>query len=276
MKSFKQQCIELRQKDLTLNEIAEITGRNKSSVYFHIKSIPLSLKKRSQISLKNKERGAAAARSRKGVAQKPFVTFDDWTPDLVLLVSHLVFDGELRRSTVGYSNRATTLVRRVQTLMSQVYTYEPKTYQDVRSGVQGIRYYNVALAAYLIEKSHQLIKDAPMLDSECKRAFLQAFFDDEGCMDYRPKRNHRKIRGYQNDPAVLMVIQKILCTFGIEAVLAGRNEVSITGKKNLIQFQKEINFSVGVRLNPKRANSIWKKPIEKRALLRQAIASYVV
>ena len=52
------------------------------------------------------------------------------------------------------------------------------------------------------------------------------------------------------------------------------NEVMISGKENLKKFQKEIGFSLGIRRNKNRSNSIWKKPLEKKFLLSEAIKSY--
>ena len=117
----------------------------------------------------------------------------------------------------------------------------------------------------------RIIKNKPKVE---QREFIRAFFDDEGCMDYRPDRNLRRVRGYQNDRSILILIQKLLTSFDIGSKLQGKNEVVITGKGNLKKFQREINFSKGVRLNPRRANSIWKKPIEKRELLDMAIKSF--
>ena len=42
MVSFKNQCITLRTQGLSLNQIVQKTNRPKTSVYFHIKKIPLN------------------------------------------------------------------------------------------------------------------------------------------------------------------------------------------------------------------------------------------
>lgn len=93
-------------------------------------------------------------------------------------------------------------------------------------------------------------------------------------MDYRMLRNKRMIRGYQNDRQVLLLVKGLLSGFGIESTLQGRNEVVISGKENLVRFRDQINFSDGVRINPNRTNSIWKKNLEKRKLLDMAIESF--
>ncbi len=273
MNTFKAQCILLRKRDFTLAEIMKKTGRSKTSVYFHIKNIALSKKKQKEIKQKSGERGRNVAQLRKGKAMRPFHLFTEWTPELVSLTSHLLFDGEMHKSCV-YNNRNRCLLERVKNHMRLLYMYEPKRYTNPVTGVHRISYHNVALALFLKEKALTLIAEIHSLGVEHQREFLRAFFDDEGCMDYREKRNLRQIRGYQNDRSILLVVQTTLENFGILAHLQGRNEVVISGKENLRLFQKEINFSKGVRINGMRPNSIWKHSFEKRVLLNRAIRSY--
>lgn len=276
MRTFKQQCIALRKQDYSLNEIAHITGRPKTSIYAHIRSVPLSEKKKQHARRKAGERFAMVARARKGKSLRPFTRFHSWTPQHALLVAHLLFDGDLMSTKCIYNNRSMALVHRVQTLMRLVYEFEPKQHVDTESGVHRISYHNVALSRYLKEKSQELISRVHMLPSEVQREFLRAFFDDEGCMDFRPKRRIRQIRGYQKNGEVLATVQLLLSFFGISSATKSPNEVVISGKKNLLIFQKEINFSPGVRVNGRRANSTWKKDIEKRELLTQAIGSFKI
>lgn len=272
--SFKQQCIELRKKDHTLNEITKLTGRSKTTVYFHIKNIPLSAKKRKEVSRSYRKRALNLSAARKGKSSKSFKKFTHWTPDLVLLVSHLMFDGEILKSRCRYHNRSEFLINRVECLMKIIYEYECTKNVDNQSGVVSIGFYNVALEAFLKTKSSGLLKTINKLPRAHQREFLRAFFDDEGCMDFRISRNVRRIRGYQNDLLLLELVKNLLSNFGIESSLRGKNEVVITGKENLKKFRREINFSKGVRLNPNRTNSLWKKNIEKRKLLAMAIKSF--
>jgi len=158
--------------------------------------------------------------------------------------------------------------------MKGVYEFEPKKSTDTRTGVHRISYHNVELANHMKDKANALLREIRHMSSAHQCEFLRAFFDDEGCMDYRAKHNKRRVRGYQKDKKILYLIQELLKNFGIESTLQSKNEVVISGKANLQKFQKEINFSKGVRLNPKRANSIWKKPIEKHVLLDIAIRSF--
>jgi hypothetical protein len=93
-------------------------------------------------------------------------------------------------------------------------------------------------------------------------------------MYYKITRNKRQIRGYQNEVTVLKIVSQLLANMNIKSNLRGRNEVLISGKENLMKFRDEINFSKGVRINPNRTNSLWKKNLEKRRLLDMAIASF--
>jgi hypothetical protein len=273
MNTFKVQCISLRKLDFTLTEIVKKTGRSKTSVYFHIKDIPLSKGKQEQIKRNSGDRGRKVALLRKGKSERPFHTFTVWTPELVSLVAHLIFDGGICKSCV-YSNRSRSLLNVVERNMRILYDYVPKRYTNKTTGVHRISYHNVALASFLKEKERELINGVLEFPLEHQRAFLCAFFDDEGCMDYRKERNLRRVRGYQNDRHILSVVQSSLKRFRISADLKGKNEVVISGRENLSTFQREINFSKGVRINGDRPNSIWKRSIEKRTLLDQAIGSY--
>lgn len=274
MDSFKEQCIALRRQDKSVIEIMKITGRPKTSIYQHIRDIPLSAARI------QKYKTAAAARirkyplARKGKSVRSFSTFNTWTPDTVQLVAHLLFDGEITHGSCVYNNRSLTLVRHVEKLMRFLYSFEPRQWMNQLTGVFRISYHNVALSAYMREKAAGLLKEIGGLPIECKRAFLKAFFNDEGCIDFRPATNHRKVRGYQKDVSILTLIQRLLSDFDIPARVVKPNEVVIVGKENLIRFEREINFSLGVYMNGNRSNSRWKKHIEKRELLKQAIKSF--
>lgn len=274
MNAFKKQCIELRKQDFTLPEIMKKTGRAKTSVYFHVKNIPLSTSKQKEIRAARIQRAYKAAEERKGKSGRSFKMFKTWDAHAVLLVAHLMFDGEITRTTCGYSNRSAALIQRVETLFRHIYDYEPKRHQNTMTGVRYIRHHNVSLAEYINTQSRALRSEIIQLPMACQREFIRAFFDDEGCMDVRLKDNRRRIRGYQKDRAMLLVIQKLLKNFEIESTLQGKNEIVITGKENLLQFQKEINFSEGVRMNGNRSNSIWKRHMKKRVLLDRAIRSF--
>ncbi len=274
MKTSKQICVGLRKRDHTLSEIVKITGLAKSTVHFHIQNLPLSRAKQLEISMATASRARHMAAKRRGISARHFKKFNHWNSGLVSLVSHLMFDGEIRKNGCIYNNRNVSLLNRVENYMKEIYTIAPKRYTDTVTGVSRISYYNVSLAEYIKEKSTELLHNIPLMPQSFKRTFLLSFFDDEGCIDYNWHRKHRRIRGYQKNVDVLNIVRELLRDFEIISRIQLPNEILIVGKVNLIKFQKEIGFSPGVRINGKRSNSIWKKSLEKREILRRAIASY--
>ncbi len=273
---FKLQCIALRERGYTLPEICRALGRGKSSVYFHIRTIPLPQEVFSSIAKKKVERFHGNIGRKKGVAVRPqppsiekeFV----WTSTIVLLVAHLLFDGGVSDSYCAYYNRSLALIGRVENAMRAVYQHPPIQHTD-KNGVTNIYYHNVALARFMQKKTEELLANVCTFERELQRAFLIAFFDDEGCVSH--KGNDRKVRGYQHSKALLLLIQNLLTNFGIRGVIDKHNiEITIRGYENLLRFQKEINFSQGVCVNGERANSRWKQSLEKREILARALRLY--
>ena len=274
MINFKEQCIALRKKGYSIIEIMKATGRARSSMHTHIKNIPLSDKRIEQYKIESGKRIRKFALARKGKSMRSFRPFTAWSVDTVLLVAHFLFDGEIARVRCAYNNRSEALIERVTRLMRKWYDFEPKRYQNQLTGVYRISYHNVVLGAYIQKKSIELLRQIKKMPLDLKREFVRAFFDDEGCMDFRPLTNHRRIRGYQKNVRVLKIVRALLQELGVESHTELPNEIVIVGKGNLLRFEREVNFSQGVYINGKRSNSRWKKHIEKRELLKMAIASF--
>ncbi|MDO8481872.1 MAG: LAGLIDADG family homing endonuclease [bacterium] len=273
MNAFKQQCIDLRRQDYTLPEIVHITGRPKTSVHFHIQDLPLSFEKQREIRQSRRESILRVVEKRRVRSAEAFRRFAKWDINTVCAISHFLFDGEIRHGCI-YNNRNVALIERVRHSMSKMYDFEPKFSKNQLTGVSRISYYNSELGKYVKTKAERLLRDIAVLPRNLKREFVQSFFDDEGCMDFRLAENIRRVRGYQKNVRILYLVQKLLTDLGINSNIKAPNEVVITGKENLMKFQKEINFSHGVRINGNRPNSIWKKHLEKREILRRAIKSY--
>lgn len=275
LSEFKNFCRALRLKGYTLGEISLLTKRPKTTVYFHIKNISPShklLKKIKSIrSAAIKGRGPSRGKSLLGYEYKKF---NRWTPFLVNLVAHMIFDGAIRREGVLYYNRSQALINNFKNLMVLVYNAEPKTYRS-KNGVLRVAYYNVELGIFFKNKSDQLVNDILKLPISFQREFLKAFFDDEGSVDFRLYDKKRRIKGYQHNIDILNLICKLLKNFSIDSCVNGRfNEIVVTQKENIKKFAKEINFSQGLRVNGQRSNSVWKKSLEKRKILANLISSY--
>lgn len=118
------------------------------------------------------------------------------------------------------------------------------------------------------QKARELVADIHNVKKELKRTFLRTFFDDEGSVYFIGKR--RAVRGYQHDTKILNLIQQLLIESNIESRVDEKfNEITITKFENIARFAQEINFTPGVRVNGKRSNSIWKKSLEKRVILKK-------
>lgn len=257
-------------------EIMDHTGRSKTSIYYHIKNIPLSDIKIQEIQRKKAFRINNLSREKKGKSKKTFKKFNSWDKKSVFLVSHFIFDGSINSQGCMYNNRNLELLRRVEGAMSKLYAFEPTRYTNLLTGVSRISYFNVALGSYIEGKATQLLANIESLSKNLKRELVRSFFDDEGCIDYRPKRRLRQVRGYQKDMHILLLIQKLLSHFAIESKISLPNEIVIRGKENLQKFRKEINFSPGVYINGNRSNSIWKQNLEKRVILDRAIKTFQI
>jgi hypothetical protein len=251
-----------------------ITGRPKTSIYQHIRNLPLSEKRIQLYKDTSGRRLRQYALLRKGKSEKEFKEFNTWTPELVLLLAHLLFDGEIVRGKCIYNNRSSALLLRVERLMNLIYDFKPKRYVNSITGVTRLCYFNVALSNYLQIKAAELMAGIGVWPTNMQREFLRAFFDDEGCVSFYLKSKKKQIRGFQKDNSILVLVENLLSKFDIQARVAFPNEVIISGKNNMLKFQKEINFSPGVRINGNRSNSVWKEHLEKRDLLERAIQSF--
>ncbi|OGM96586.1 MAG: hypothetical protein A3B86_00710 [Candidatus Yanofskybacteria bacterium RIFCSPHIGHO2_02_FULL_38_22b] len=272
---FKNWCKDLRNKGHTLGEICRITNKPKTTVYFHIKNIPKSNKlvKKIKNIKANTIKGKGPAKG-KSLLGHSYIKFNRWSPSLVNLVGHMLFDGAIRNSGILYYNRNSSLIRNFVFKMAKIYDGKPKIYYS--KGVVRVAYHNVELANYFNKKSEKLIRDIKNLSVKCKREFLKAFFDDEGSVDFRLSKNSkRRIKGYQHNKKILGLVASLLNEFGISSSVSYRfNEILITKRINIEKFAKEINFSKGLRINGKRLNSVWKRSLEKRKILANLISSY--
>ncbi len=270
-----EKCQALRKRGFSLGKIIKFTNLPKTTVFEHIRKIPLSSKRKNEIQQRAIKRLAKFSRLKRGkclfgrVVAKP----EGWSPDLIFLTAHFMFDGEIRHSRCVYQNRNNSLVKKVKYLMCIIFNVNSHDRFYRESGVYRISYHYVELAGYLTKKSQELKKYIKNTILSEKSIFLRAFFDDEGCV-YKYG-NNRKIRGYQDNLEVLKLIKKLLADFNINSRIEEKGkEIIISGRENLIKFRKKINFSNGVYVNPNRKNSIWKKKLEKSKILDYIISSY--
>jgi len=269
--------VKMRASGFTLGEIVARTGLSKTTIFYHIQTIPKSdtlLKKLRTIALEN-QKSLSAQRRGKSIKAYSFARPLKWNADFVSLIAHLNFDGDIRHSSANYNNRNIVLIEKVKKYMGDLLNVDDfKIYKNSRSGVLKLCYFNVEIASFVKQKSEELWNYIPVALSNEKISFLQAFFDDEGCITFENKK--RLIRGYQHSIIILKIVQKLLSDFGIQSNINEKYfEIIISKKENLLKFQQLINFTPGVCVNGNRSNSIWKKSLEKREILNQAVNSYL-
>jgi hypothetical protein len=268
-----EKCRTLRRKGFTLGDIIKATKLPKTTVFDHIQDIPLSPKVKERLARENLLRLKEIARRRKGkcIPGRIVVKPKGWANELISLVAHFMFDGEIKTHCCVYNNRNKSLIDHVKSLMGKVFNLQPYDWFNKDTGVRRISYHYIELADYIREKARELkiyIKIAALSE---KKIFLKAFFDDEGSVHFDKK----LVRGYQYNLEILELIQNLLKDFNIENKIDEKyKEIVISRKPNLIKFRDRINFSKGIYINPARKNSIWKKKLEKREILNKIINSY--
>lgn len=271
--SIKEKCKTLRYKGYSLNELTKLLDLPKTTVQNWVNQIQLSEKAKARIKGKIKIGIIKAHKNRKyykRIVHKP----KNWSTELILIISHFLFDGEILSHGCSYSSRNKAQIKIMSDLIEKTFKIKPKILIK-KDNVTRINYYYTDLAEYIKKKSKLLINYIKKAPKEEKRALLRAFFDDEGNVTFN--KDVRKVRGFQHSKKILLLIKKLLKAFNIKSNIDKRNtEITITKKDNLIKFQKEINFSSRIFINPKRKNSLWKNKIEKREILKKAINSYQI
>lgn len=270
-----EKCRALRRQGFTLGKIMKVTGLPKVTIYDHIRDIPLSTEIKKKIIKEAIQRLYKFSQKRKGkcipgrIVPKP----ERWSNELIYLIAHFMFDGEIQTNSCIYHNRSEALSNRVSSLMKKVFNLQPRNSLNEETGVYRISYHYVELADYMRGKAQALKKYIRVASLSEKMILLRAFFDDEGSVGHWGRK--RLVRGFQHNLEILRLIQKLLKDFNIESKIDEKyKEIVISRKPNLIKFRNKINFSKGVSINPHRKNSIWKKKLEKRKILDYILSTY--
>ncbi|MCQ9207170.1 MAG: LAGLIDADG family homing endonuclease [Omnitrophica bacterium] len=273
---FKEKSRRLRKQGFSLTSITVETKLPKSTVYGYIEDITLTQNQKTEINRKRSELRRNRTNPRKGIClpgrhiKRPL----DWNSQIVHIVAHFMFDGHVRNCGCTYYSRSKYQIEHLKNLIDQTFDIKPILHNRA-DGVAVMAFHNVEFAAYIKEKINEIF---PYLKTKAtreeKRIFLKTFFDDEGNIYYNRK-HKRRVRGYQRSHEILRNIAFLLEEFGIKArVDMYSKAVEVSGRENLVVFMQEISFSPHICVNPKRKNTIWKKEIEKREILEQAISSY--
>lgn len=265
----------LRKRGYSLNSIAARIGLPRSTVYWHIKDIALSIEQKNRISKRRIILCAQHPNPRKGkcVRGRLVLKPESWSKDLVHILSHILFDGGIEKYGCAYYSSNPSQIYHVRNLFKKVFGVNAKI-RARSNGVFVLLASYIELADYVRHKEKILlgyiVKGAPR---EEKRIFIQSFFDDEGSIYF--KGGKRRIRGSQDSPPILRTIKDLLLEFGIDSRIdRTAKAIEVSERRNIEAFKREINFSKGIFVNKDRNNSIWGKKIEKREILSRAIRSY--
>ncbi len=268
----KERCRALRKRGYSIGQIAHILKLSESSVHWHVKDVVLTKEQRQRIHDQWRAVMAKVNARRRGRPLRP-IPFQTpaWSAELVHLIAHLNFDGRIDRYGCHYYSRARTQALHVKRLLQYLLGVTPKLKLRA-NGMWLVSCYNVAIAAWLSQKEHELLTVVNSRKS-WRKQWLQALFDDEGHIHIT--KHIRRIRASQHDPNVLRQSRRFLQGFGIKSRIDQHAKaVEITGRDNLMSFKEELNFSPGIRINASRKNGVWNHPFEKRELLDLALGSY--
>lgn len=268
-------CRKFRAEGRSLNEIVSRTRLPKSTVHWHIRDIKLSSDQKDAIEQKRKELCRLRPNPRKGkcIPGRKVNKPKSWTRDLIHVLSHLMFDGGIERYGCVYYNSSPTSIKHMKRLLERIFGVKTKE-KEKDNGVHVLSAYYVELADYVRKKEKDLLEHIKNgASAKEKGIFLKAFFDDEGSIYH--KKGKRRIRGSQDSLRILSIVKDLLSDFDIYARIDNAAKaIEISGKKNLLNFKKHINFSQGLFVNPQRKNSVWKRKLEKRDILTEAVNSY--
>ena len=265
-------CRTLRQHGYSIGQIARLLQLSKSTVHWHTKDIVLTRGQRDSLREQKRRVMMRVNARRRGIPLRP-VSFRKpaWSAKLVHLVAHLSFDGRIDRYGCHYYNRSRPQARHVQQLLKTLLGFRARMRRR-SDEIWEVSYYNVAVAAWLSHREHELFQVLPG-QMRWQRQWLQAFFDDEGHIHL--SKSVRRIRASQADPQILEWAKRFLENMEIRGRIDRRAQaIEITGRGNLIQFRNRVNFSSGLRVNPNRLNGLWNWQFEKRTLLDKALGSY--
>jgi len=168
----------------------------------------------------------------------------------ILLSAHVLFDGWLYKKqgkyVVGYSNKNSVLVHRVERLMK---TYYKAPYKRLKpNGVWELELYSKRAFLNIKEDIARIYSG----DLTCLEVLLtlRAFWDDEGGVSV--DRKSVKLRARQKDFELLKSLASLHTKIGLNASIDRRSiSVLIRKRDQIKRFFKILGFSPGIRVGGK-------------------------
>lgn len=272
---LKKKVIERRQKGESLKRLVVEFGLPKSTVQGWIANILLSKRAKNRLNERARQQ-RGSIRSNRRLVLPPTIYSTPFSPDLVRFFAHCLFDGSIRHDQVIYYSSHSALAQKFAENGQKLFGLKPRWGKN-EVGVWRIHFFSRNLAEFLLARKKFLIKNIGQMEHDHQIEFLKAFFNDEGSVTFRAKTGRKAVRGYQKDVGVLEIVASLLQSLGIDSKLeslAHSPEIAIRGRENIEKFAQVINFDAGVSFLATRKNSYYGKPIEKRVVLRQLLASY--
>lgn len=174
-------CRNLRINGFTVREISSLIKLPTTTVYEHIFDIPISCKLKERLRIKQIKNAQKLVefniKTRKGkcIPGRIVIKPDGWANELIFLLAHFMFDGEIQVHSCIYNNRNVALIDRVKFLMKKVFNLQPYDWLNKKTGVYRISYHYVELADYVRKKAQELKKYIRTASLPEKKTFLKAF-----------------------------------------------------------------------------------------------------
>ena len=168
--------------------------------------------------------------------------FDKVTKEKVRIYAHSVFDGHVSHSKgnsyiVGYTNKCPELLREFSSDVEYVYGIKKGEYL-LKSGVTNLIYSSKLMYLDVLHLDKSIVKN----DSEFKKVYLRAFFDDEGSVIFNPDKGKFFITGCQHDQKEILFIKSLLDDFEIKNKVY-KFVIEITLNKSILKYNKFIGFT---------------------------------
>ncbi len=272
---LKAKVIKRRQEGESLKRLVVEFGLPKSTVQGWIANILLSQRARNRIDERARQQGRSI-RSNRRLVLPPTIYSTPFSPDLVRFFAHCLFDGSIRHDQAIYYSSHSTLAQKFAENGQILFGLKPRWGRN-KDGVLRVHFFSRNLAEFLLARKEMLFKNIGRMERAHQLEFLKAFFNDEGSVTFRAETGKKAVRGYQKNVKILEIVVSLLHGLGIDSKLESLNhspEIAIRGRENIKKFAQVINFDAGVSFLATRKNSYYSKPIEKRVVLRQLLASY--
>lgn len=273
-------CQSLRSQGFSIDFICQKSGLSKSTVHTYIRDIVLKKDQKKILQQHSIVATIESNQKRKGISRpwNRLSNIPTFSKCLVRCLAHFLFDGSLIGHQACYYNRSQYLVNRHYNDVQQLFGLKGKLVVQ-KTGVIRLIYNSVELVSCLHRLHQQLLILLSGMPREWKRVFIQAFFDDEGCIYLSSDRKRWRLSGSQKKVDILLAVQRLLEEFDIPSrIVYYPTRVSalviLGGRNSLEKFEKEINFAKNVTMNPLRKNARYGYAIEKRQLVRLAIENY--